>query len=1072
MATYIPNITDVFPEPYIYKPDLAFYDKMLQRKTALYEQGISKARSLWESVLNAPLSNKYNIPIRDQYIKQARENLQKMAGADFSQPQTIASARGIFAPFWEDKFIVRDSELTRAYQNEAQILEGWKNSSDPKVRENYNGIAAVYLNNGLQKLVDAERTDEGFSNIEKRKAVPFTNIQKYLEEQAGKDPEKLKIIWDESSPDGAYMIKTTNGERSAKHFREWALSQIGNNFYEQFNVIGKVEDEERVKYYKTNFPNLTETQIREKIADDVINDIDKGYHSERNSIQSEITRIDGIINAMPKVLTKQEQKLIDQYEYEKAQLKGKLDETDYKYNVNNSAKSKEILRQNIITNPQTYFSLKAKDNLVSNWAKGRASITSKEVRENTIFSNAEKNYRTDRQFQLELEKENRLRQEGLWKREKDLYEMTQEGDKPKRERGTRYDAAGNKVDDKGNIVTEPIEGVDPTTGIIYKGIGTRDVSKEGNALEIFNRDQNKTYQSAFGLVFNKDGLFYFAQKGLGLTQSDIMHIESALDRDVQDPSYKFTPEQRAASIKLEKALEESQYVKNSGIKITGPSTMRDALYAYAQGYINDRFEKNKKDGVDFSFDENEVIALQNYSLAMQNLRRYNANEENRKKLIDLELQKIDPKTNQPVYSKISKKENNKILLVEKSDILKNLPKELQNYKWTLKNFETGDVVQVPMEKVVQSYMLGKLTLPYDNAGNLREDIGTFSIDGVTYMQVPDVAATGPFAAFRNEYKYRLPAEFNKHIVTKYGKPDEFGKEYNRLLNNVVPNLLFYESRTAKQGVEFYGKFSEKPNDKMFLTFNEALSSANADMYIEKNGKLEIPDAPTQAKIKGLLENKEKSVEKLVEGFSYTTVSGEQTGSKPYISFSISSAALTKEEKENLGFDLAGTTIKLVINDANTGKNLSQLPKNSGYYIYQELLRGQEIKSDPLMEKTGYKFTLTPNKDGKTESPTVATLNMEFYTRKNVKDPVTGKLTSILDPQTFKISYDLTEKTPDEIMHEIYNQYYNNLQYNRNLQLQYEEYLKNEKNRQSTNPSSDGTQELVDKDQYLRKKGYK
>ncbi len=169
MATYIPNITDVFPEPYIYKPDLAFYDKMLQRKTALYEEGISKARSAWESVLNAPLSNKYNIQIRDEYIKQARANLQKMAGFDFAQPQNVAAARGIFAPFWEDNFIVKDAQLTKAYQNEFQTLESWKNSDDPKIREQYSGVVAKDLQNGLDVLINANRTDDDFSKVQKRK---------------------------------------------------------------------------------------------------------------------------------------------------------------------------------------------------------------------------------------------------------------------------------------------------------------------------------------------------------------------------------------------------------------------------------------------------------------------------------------------------------------------------------------------------------------------------------------------------------------------------------------------------------------------------------------------------------------------------------------------------------------------------------------------------------------------------------------------------------------------------------------------------------------------------------------
>ena len=97
MAQYLPYIPETLPEPALYKPDFNFYDKMLQRKQSLFEQGASKVKSAYSSVLNAQLSNKNNIPLRDQYIKDAQEKLVKLSSSDLSLMENVNAAEGIWA---------------------------------------------------------------------------------------------------------------------------------------------------------------------------------------------------------------------------------------------------------------------------------------------------------------------------------------------------------------------------------------------------------------------------------------------------------------------------------------------------------------------------------------------------------------------------------------------------------------------------------------------------------------------------------------------------------------------------------------------------------------------------------------------------------------------------------------------------------------------------------------------------------------------------------------------------------------------------------------------------------------
>ena len=51
MASYLPNITDIFPEPSLYTPDFSFLDTMLRRKQAQYDAGFAKINSAYGALV-------------------------------------------------------------------------------------------------------------------------------------------------------------------------------------------------------------------------------------------------------------------------------------------------------------------------------------------------------------------------------------------------------------------------------------------------------------------------------------------------------------------------------------------------------------------------------------------------------------------------------------------------------------------------------------------------------------------------------------------------------------------------------------------------------------------------------------------------------------------------------------------------------------------------------------------------------------------------------------------------------------------------------------------------------------
>ena len=1075
MATYIPNITDVFPEPVVYTPDFNFFDKMLQRKQSMYDQGVSQAKSAFNSVLNTPLSDKANIPLRDEYIKNAKESLKSISGSDFSLPENVQAAQNIFSPFWNDDLMLKDAGLTKWYQSQAQKLKSWRDDNDPKTKEQYNGIAMMYLNNGLEKLQGANRDASVYDKVEKREAIPFANIQGWLEEQAGKDPDKLKVVWDEQSPDGAYLISSINGERSKQKFTTWAQSRMGNNFNEQFRVTGIVEKEQRIKDLRKTMPNMTDEQALQTISQDVVNDLDQGYRKRKNDIDVEMANINGMLKAMPPVLDDNHKKLVDGLKDNLIQLNGRLSSLDEKYKYFNQT-DKSKIAQAVLTNPDIYFGTLAEQRLVENWATGRASIESKTVKENTAFFSAQN-------IEMRKAEFNRNVKNDEWQKQKDIWDQ----------QGKEWDrlhpkATGTKTttvttDAFGNTVTTSAttDGEDPISTGRYIGLGTTgDITKSVlTADQVYKSRMKDLFVGAHNLIFDPKGLLYLAKAGLGLTDGDLSSVSSAFKNEVaanydpNSPDYDFTADQKISSEKLKKALEADQSVKDAGIKITGPENMKNALIVYAHSYFNKRLELSK-DGNDIPLNQNEFGAMMNYMTAVQNLDVYQANEANRQETLKKLLKNPD-------YNSIAIDRNGEKELIDANYLANNEFKNLSGKLLLNTNVSLAPsanaignligLVGVNVPTIAKDLTAKKLADAYIN--------GDLKINYTSSQNSPGAqrAGGGPDQA-TIEYEdktYTVPKELVPSIsgiLTKYGSSEQLFDKIKKANDLVVPDLLFYKDQTGRLGTEFSYTFDKKhQEDKAFNILNEALSPANGDIY-GADGK--PVDAETMGALRALIQNKEENAEKYLQGFTYKTLGVE---GKPTISFNIGEiSSETKQQIGNVNLDkLNQQQYSIAILPTATGPTLTSLPNNTGMYVYQNLLRGKPMHSDPIISASGFDFTLTPNTDGSTgaggqvNTPTRVTLNLKYNIRENNTDPKTNQLTSTVKSKASDIDFDLAgpnSKSPDEIVNYLYQLYYQTMVQNRDNQQQYQKFLQSNPNGTNAN----GTPLTYDRDAYYRNNG--
>jgi hypothetical protein len=971
----------------------------------MFEQGASKVKSAYTSVLNAQLSNKNNIPLRDQYIKDAQEKLVKLSSSDLSLIENVNAAESIYAPFWQDKFIVQDAAMTKSYQNEMQKLASWKDAAKPEDREKYSAISMMDLQNGLNVLQNADRTPEAFGSVEMRKAEPFTNIEGYLQKQAKEQGMEVKY----DDPNGPYLIETVNGQRSQKKYATWATAMVGNNFQGQFDVTGRVENEERIKILKRNNPTLTDADAKSLIAKDVVSELSSGYTKRNQEVDVEIARIDSLLSSIGQTGGPNNKAMFDNLVAERAELTAKKAGISEEYKGFDQGKDKVL---DYVTNaPKQYFSLLAKQRLVNNWATGRASIDQKLVKENAAFTSAQN-------IQLRASEHARA----VLKDERDWDQVLWERANPNAKGGNKT-GTGNTTGGTGNGTDIP--GVDESGSMMYVGKSGIDITKNAEtAYDVFSKVQKQNFLEAHNLIFDQRGILGFASK-LGLSQMEISEVATLMQKEVAtDGTHVATAAQTAAGNKLTAALLTSQAVQVSGINpkkinLDNIPLLKNALIAYAGDYLSQR-SKVAADGSDIPLNNDEFEALMRYSTAVTKLDSYNANEANKQKILQ------DKLANNAEYASVVKKSSDGTAsLLTISELAADMP--------TLELFNKSDrsTKTLSKEDVARYYMQGKLN--QTSQGEIVLDNNIYWINKVDGKESSTAwGMIGNTEALWNDI-------YNNTLTPKFGTSEEFAKKMKDANLLVVPDLLMYKNLTGKEGSIF--TLVPKANktmtngDNATAIIHQASQVGNLDEIYDKSGA-PVSAANVEA-IRTLLAS-EKNIEEYVTGqYIPQGINGKRT---VRVTLSKPLSSDTKQEIGGVNLGDIGTEFNFVLKDNTSGTYLDQLPNNTGFQVYDAVTRGKEIKSDPILDAAGFSYTITPNTTGFDATPEYVTVDLKYKVRSNKKDPQTGQINSSVEEKSYLHKINLTgqnAKSPDEIVGTLQSLYYKNMLENRNVQLEYD-----------------------------------
>jgi len=224
MATYLQGVTDYIPQFQPFQPDLNFYGNVMQTKQTQYDSNWKALNDMYGKYYYADLTRDSNIKNRDQYIKNAEFNLQRVSQLDLSLEQNASQALQVFKPFYDDKNLIKDMVWTKNYNSEMSRAEALKGSSDPERNKQYwsTGVAAMqFLKEEFKNAADDKAMS--FGNVA---YTPFVDVQAKAMDIA-KDFGDIESV--NFSKDGRWLIKSKNGQQLEEPLTKLFESRLGND---------------------------------------------------------------------------------------------------------------------------------------------------------------------------------------------------------------------------------------------------------------------------------------------------------------------------------------------------------------------------------------------------------------------------------------------------------------------------------------------------------------------------------------------------------------------------------------------------------------------------------------------------------------------------------------------------------------------------------------------------------------------------------------------------------------------------------------------------------------------------
>lgn len=236
MSNYIQGVVDYIPQIQPYKPNLNFYQQVLDTKHAQYKEGYSKLSSLYGNLLDSPMLRTENIELRNKFFNDIGTEISKISGMDLSLSQNVDAAYKVFQPLIDNNYILKDMAYTKKAYKELEKAEDFRNCIDEKK------CGGKYWEGGVRaiqyQMMDFQKsTAEESMKHEAPRFTPYVNVgEKAMKFAKDMGFNVSSVSW---SPDGRYQITTKNGVQM--------IPSLTNAFLATFQ-----NDQPALDYYQTS----------------------------------------------------------------------------------------------------------------------------------------------------------------------------------------------------------------------------------------------------------------------------------------------------------------------------------------------------------------------------------------------------------------------------------------------------------------------------------------------------------------------------------------------------------------------------------------------------------------------------------------------------------------------------------------------------------------------------------------------------------------------------------------------------------------------------------------------------
>lgn len=978
-----------------------------------YEEGFRKIKTAYSSIFDKSVLGKDATKRQNDYKKEALTQMKAIAATDLSDPKNVQIAEDIMAPFYEDKSLLYNIAGTSIYNNNVNKIKSGMFSKDEDERTLYDPIQLQDQEGYRRDLEEAGLDPEKQKLIEKREIAPFHDIRKELESAAGKNG--WKIDWDSFSPDGQYIITTTNGERAIGSFNTLAKTVLSDpKFKGQFDTVGRVARDNAKIHVKRDNPNIPENELNTYIGNYVISEMDKNYQSNLSEYTTESQKLkkqldDIKLNAT--VLNKdgkpaptdamysQYQNIYKYKQMIDSTLSGLNDEYS-QFKITSTSK-----KQAIIDNPVSYFGKMERDNVANNFAKEKAAQQGQSIKINEAYQNAIENAQWAEEQKWER---NKWQEEHKYDDRDQLLEEKKEGlvwNAEKQDFDVIPGYAGKGKDGKAVYVdvTKGDVTVDNTSFLNIKD-PYLDLTQSINRSLVESEDiyWNPNTGLAAAIVGTP---IVVDNKSSELTIGDIDLVKDAMIQKRLDPKYKFTPKEKSALINVAAATGCKDY--------TDPVQMLSAL--------SSKIDFNSKNSDSTPTESSQILANKKtqadnlLETALAKRRQLEglvnnevlSNPESHPELVISE----DPVTGKKINSKmVDKGDFENIIKSTIGDIIlqdgsKITPKQLADAYYT-GNFDYsknmtrylgiltgGDIMRTTHLKNIQ--INGK-TINIDDIKGFSGSIDRpVNKKGITSDNWPShqffLNPTGFVLHRPDEIMYQL----KELLENRFDESKKFASKRRAVENRIVSQISDYKDASGERGVKIGYNSDLDPSvlgTKNYLA-NAMANPANRNMdNIFDGAGVQITDPAKLQAISDILKTGDDAVLS-AEFITFDTKSG-----KPVIDITFRPDLKVGDKRVADGqamVDLIGTGhVIMEINQDTKDEKLKQLLQTAELGMYADMRnesnKGQsKYGSNSLQKSHGFdaKITGTDYVNGKATKFTITGTA-------RVIDPETGKLVPI------------------------------------------------------------------------------